>query len=226
MSIIDIPTEQTTALTDLLMGLVAVGGFISLYRLRFHTNQPKLNIWLFAFGFLAVASLVGTVAHGFAISPRLYFWLWQPINLALGLAIAMFVTGAVFDLWGETISRKVQMPMIGAAIIFYLITVLIPGTFLTFLAYEAIAMLFALAGYFYLAIRGKLKGAWWMVAGILITIVAAIIQAAGKDGIVIFWGLDHNGVFHLIQMFGVLALLFGLQISFTKEAEMPQPVIP
>lgn len=83
--------------------------------------------------------------------------------------------------------------MIGVAAAFYLITVLFPETFLTFIVYEAIAMLFAFAGYLYLAMKNRLAGAWWMVAGILVTIVAAAIQAAGKNGVVIFWGLDHKG---------------------------------
>jgi hypothetical protein len=210
MNIIDIPTEQTTALTDLLMGLLVIVLFLFINRMRSSTNTPKIFIWLCVFGFLGFASLVGTVAHGFAMSHELNFWLWQPINLALGMVIAMFVVGTTFDIWGESIYRRILLPMVGVAVIFYAITVIIPGTFLTFVAYEAVAMLFALGGYIFLALIGKLKGAWWMVAGILITMIAAVIQAVGKDGIFIFWGLDHNGVFHLIQMFGVLGLTIGL----------------
>jgi hypothetical protein len=222
MHIIDVPTEQTTALTDLIMGLFVAVVFFYLYRLRNDTNKQKVNIWLFTFGFLFVASLIGVIAHGLAMSPELYFWLWQPINLALGLAIAMFVLATVYDIWGEATYRKVRTPMIVVAVIFYVITVLIPGTFLTFVAYEAIAMLFALGGYLYLAFRNKLKGAWWMVAGILLTIIASVVQAVGQNGVVIFWGLDHNGVFHLIQMFGVVALGFGLKESLNADTDVLQ----
>jgi hypothetical protein len=49
-----------------------------------------------------------------------------------------------------------------------------------------------------------------MVAGIFITILAAVIQATGKAGKAIFWYFDNNGVFHLIQMFGIVLLLAGL----------------
>jgi hypothetical protein len=44
--------------------------------------------------------------------------------------------------------------------------------------------------------------------------MAAIAQAIGKKGVVIFLGLDHNGVFHLIQIFAILALMIGLNISY------------
>jgi len=222
MQVIDIPTEQTTALTDFILGLIVVGVFLSLYRLRSHANMPKVDIWLYAFGFLGLASFIGAPAHGLAMSPGLNFWLWQLIYLALGLVIAMFVTATVFDLWGENAYRRVLWPMVAVAIVFYLITVLISDSFLTFVAYEAVAMLFALAGYVYLAARHKLKGAWWMVAGILLTILAAVVQASGAKGVVIFAGLDNNGVFHLIQWFGVLTLWLGLRTALQKGAEMPQ----
>jgi hypothetical protein len=169
--------------------------------------------------FLGFASFIGAAAHGLAMSKEINFWLWQPISLALGLVIAMVVLATVYEIWGEAAYQKAQLPMIGVAVIFYTITILIPGTFLTFIVYEAIAMLFALAGFIYLAVRKHPSGAWWMVAGILITIVAAVVQAVGKTGVVLFLGLDHNGVFHLIQIFGVLALTMGLQKSLSEERD-------
>ncbi len=214
MKIIDIPTELRTAFTDLILGLVVVGVFIALYQLQGRTSTPKLNIWLSALGLLGLASLLGSIVHGIVLSPKSRFRLWQPLNLALGLVIAIFVTAAVYDVWGEAAFRKALLPMIGLAGIFYGITVVIPKTFLTFVAFEAAALLFALAGYFFLAVTVQLPGAWWMVAGILITLLAAVVQAAGKNGVVIFLGFDHNGVFHLIQIFGILAFMIGLYISF------------
>lgn len=216
MNIISIPTEQTTALTDFIMGILVVGVLIFLNRQRSSTSYPKLNIWLAAFGFLLFTSFLGAVAHGFAMSPGLNNLLWQPLNLALGLVIAMFVVAACFDMWGLPAFRRVLWPMVAVAVVFYGITLLIPGTFLTFIAYEALAMLFALVIYLILAIQKRLIGAWWMVLGVLITIAAAVIQAIGRNGVVLFWGLDHNGVFHFVQMFGVLALTAGITKSLER----------
>jgi len=64
-----------------------------------------------------------------------------------------------------------------------------------------------LGGYIYLSSRSKLNGAWLLVAGVLITSVSAV----GQDGVVLFFGLDHNRVFHLVQMLGVLTLAVGVQ---------------
>jgi hypothetical protein len=210
MTIIDRPTERTSALTDLMLVFVLTACFIALYRVEGSTDNPRILIWLALFGLLAAASLLGAIAHGFRMSPKANYRLWQPINLALGVVIALFVSAVVFDLWGEAAYLKVRLPMLAVAGIFYIITVVIPGTFLTFVAYEAVAMLFALAGYTYLAVQNLLPGAWWLVAGILLSIIAAGIQAGARKGQAIFWGLDNNGVFHLVQIAGVIVLTLGL----------------
>jgi hypothetical protein len=70
--------------------------------------------------------------------------------------------------------------------------------------------LFALGVYVYLLFTSTLSGVEWMVAGIFVTILAAVIQATGKAGKSIFWHFDNNGVFHLIQMIGIVLLMVGL----------------
>jgi len=49
--------------------------------------------------------------------------------------------------------------------------------------------------------------------------VAAVVQAVGQDGVVLFFGLDHNGVFHLVQMLGVLILAVGVQKGLVWETK-------
>ena len=45
------------------------------------------------------------------------------------------------------------------------------------------------------------------------TIFAAVVQAVWKTGKSIVWYFDNNGVFHLIQMIGIVLLLAGLKMS-------------
>lgn len=210
MQIIHSSTEQGTALTDFILGVLLLGILFLLYQ---KSGSLKVTYWMIAFGLLCAASFLGAVAHGFEMSASLNYWLWQPLNLCLGLVIAMFVVAACLDLWGEAASRTTLWIMIAVAIIFYVITVAIPGTFLTFVAYEAIAMLFALGVYIYLASQGNLAGSWMMVLGILITIIAAAIQALAPHGTPIILNLDNNGIFHVVQMFGLLAITSGVLAS-------------
>ncbi|MBN8579752.1 MAG: hypothetical protein J0L96_03705 [Anaerolineae bacterium] len=200
------PYERVTAWTDVLMGLLA--GFIA-FQLS-QISSLKFTVWIWAFGLLAISAFLGAVAHGYEMTRKTNDRLWMPINLSLGLALGLFVVGALFDLSGEAIARMALPVMLAIGFGFFLITVWKPGTFMTFIAYEAIAMLFALGVYVYLLFTSSLAGAGWMVTGVLVTVIAAAVQATGKAGKGIFWYFDNNGVFHIIQMAGMALLYFGL----------------
>jgi hypothetical protein len=206
MFTISSPYEKVTAWTDVLMGILA--GFVA-FQLAQETGF-KSAVWVGAFGLLAFSSFLGAAAHGFEMSRKANDRLWMPINLSLGLALGLFVVGALFDLSGERIARTTLPIMLAVGVGFFLFTLWKPGTFMTFIAYEALAMLFALGVYAYLFFMSVLAGAGWMLVGVLVTIVAAVVQATGKAGRGIFWYFDNNGVFHLIQMAGMVLLYVGL----------------
>ncbi len=210
---IDIPTEQTTAVTDAVLALLALVCMLYLYRVG-HTDRRKRNIWLAAYGLLFVGAGLGAVAHGFRLSPAAKDALWQPLFLSLGLTVAVFVVAVVYDAWGWSVARRVLWPMLAIGVGFYGLTRLIPGTFRVFIGYEAVAMLFALLVYGWLAYRRRLPGAGWMALGILTTIIAAVVQATETLALTFIWPFDYNGLYHLIQMAGILLLLAGLRAAF------------
>jgi hypothetical protein len=213
MEFIDIPTERTAAVTDVLLAMVALTGLLYLSRPSAGGGAFKVQVWSWALGLLAFAAALGAIAHGFKMSAQLNRLLWKPLNLALGLTVALFVVGVAYDLWGPAIARRALPIMIAMGVAFFAVTVLVPGTFLVFIAYESLAMLFALVAYILLAARGQLHGAAVMALGILVSIVAAAVQANGSVSIKVLWEFDHNGVFHLIQIVGVIVLVVGLRMG-------------
>lgn len=219
ITIIDIPTEQTTAATDLMLTIISIITAYGIYKLGKDIQPLKVRIWVTVFILLAIAALFGAVAHGFMMSEKMNFILWQPLNLALGLGVSLFAAGALFDLQKGSLHKAIIPGLLALGIIFYFITVFIPGSFLVFIIYEAVVMLFALTAYIILAFRGILRGAWWMVLGILITIIAAAIQASESVNIEVIWKFDHNGIFHIVQMVGVLVIYLGLTKSFHHPLE-------
>jgi len=72
-------------------------------------------------------------------------------------------------------------------------------------------MFFALGAYAWLFFTSALAGAGWVLAGVAVTLLAAAVQATGKAGRGIIWYFDNNGIFHLIQMIGLILLLAGLR---------------
>ncbi len=209
MQLNPVATELTTAATDALIAALA-GVCVVLLRQWRERDRWKVGVWSWVLGLLAVAALFGAAVHGFALSDRIQALLWQPLFLSLGLVVALFVVAAVYDWRGRDAARRILPIMLVVALLFYAITRLASGTFLVFVLYEAVAMLFALTIYVSLAVRRSLAGAGWIAAGIGLNIVAAAIQASGAVSITIIWPFDHNGVFHLVQIVAIVLLMRGL----------------
>lgn len=209
MKFTDSATEQTTALTDILV-LFTAAAAVTFLKWHSLSDPWKLNIWSAAFGLIALAALLGACAHGIIFTEVVHGRIWQFLNLCLGLAVSLFVVGVVYDLFGLAAGRRMLPVMILAGIVFFLITWRHPGIFFIFIVYEACALLFALAAYSWLAFQSKSPGAPWMAAGVLTSLAAAAIQAIASIRINIIWPFDHNGVFHLVQIVGLILLLRGI----------------
>ena len=97
MEFISIPTEQTTAITDAIMGVLAVACIF--YLGKFRERSPyKTGIWQWVFIFLTVSAFIGAAAHGFEMSKATNELFWKPITLFFGMMVALFMVGVVYDL--------------------------------------------------------------------------------------------------------------------------------
>ena len=208
------PAEQTTAITDIILALVAFGGILYLHRnLPADAGLWRINIWSAAFGLIGVAAVLGAWVHGVVVSGSVHNRIWLLLNLSLALAVSLFVAGVVYDLWGLSVCIRVLPIMLIAALAFFTATLIFPGIFFVFIVYEGLALIFALSAYIYLAVRGELPGTVFMAAGILVSITAAGIQAIKSITVKIIWQFDHNGIYHIVQTVGLLLLIYGLQLS-------------
>jgi len=214
MKFVKDPLEQTTAATDIVLALVAFGGIVFLLGLLLNSGELwKISIWSAAIGSIGLAAALGAVAHGLILSRTLHHCSWLVLNMALSLAISLFVVGVVYDLWGFEVSLKTLPILLIAGLGFYLTTLFYPGIFFLFIVYEGVALVFALAAYIYLTIQQDLPGAYLMAAGILASIIAAGIQANKSVVVTFIWRFDHNGIYHLVQVVGLLLLFAGLRKS-------------
>ncbi len=209
------PAEQTTAATDLLLAVVALGGILYLrWDPAAGTGDcSKINIWSAAIGLIGVAAVLGAAAHGLVLSPTRHRRIWQTLNMSLALAVSLFVVGVVYDLWGGAACRATLPLMLITGLVFFAATLMYPGIFFVFIAYEGLALIFALGAYIYLSILGALSGAEFIAAGILISMIAAAIQAKKSIALTLVWKFNHNGIYHILQIVGLLFLLIGLRWS-------------
>ena len=211
------PIEQVTAITNLPLALAALAAVTCLHPRR-HSQPFRARLWIGVFGGLALATGVGIFAHGLGLDAATRRLLWHPINAALALTVACFVAGAVLDRLGPSAARWALPALLLLSAGFFGYATFWASSFLPFIAYEGVAMLFCLAVYLNLAVQRRLPGAGWMVAGVGITILAAVVQATPVSfrlGVT----FDHNGIFHLVQLPGLVCLLTGLQKGLGPKPE-------
>jgi len=210
--LIDDPREQTTAATDALIAVIALRYALQLRGLR-PSDPWKAGLWSATFAGLSLAGGLGAVVHGLALSERARAALWRPLFLCLGAVVALFAAGATRDGWGEPAARRALPPLLLAAAGFFGLSQRLRRGFLVFVVYEAVAMLFALGVYVRLARAGRLDGAELMAAGVLLSILAAAVQASPLEITVLGIPFDHNGLFHLVQIAGLPLLAAGLRAA-------------
>lgn len=147
------------------------------------------------------------MAHGLSLEEGTRRHLWQPLNGALGLTLTGFVAGAVLDRWGAMAARRSfpGLVLVGAGFFFY------ATSFLAFVLYDGVATLFCLWVYGALALGRRSPGAGWMAAGVVPTLVAAVIQATHLLSFTFILSFDANGIFHLVQLPALGCLLVGLR---------------
>ena len=212
MELVASATERSTAGTDALLALVCLGCFLQLRRFR-DCDAWKVGIWSGAFALLGVGALLGAIAHGFEMADGVRALLWAPLYLSLGLAVALFGTGAVHDMFGPRASRRALPVLVVTALAFFALT-LLDGRFLAFVLYEGVVMALALAAYAWLAVTARLPGAGWMAVGIVLSLLAAALQATRiVPRLELVWTFDHNGIFHLVQMPALILLALGLTMA-------------
>jgi hypothetical protein len=207
-----IATEQTTAATDLLLGLLAISLVLALQWIK-SPDLSKKNYWSLMLCFLAGSSILGALAHGFEMSKTANYIIWYPLYFCLIGVIACFLLGSVHELWRKNRSAKMTPWLLASAFIIYLVTA-IPDFFLLFIIYEGLGMLISLGIFIWLFAHDKNKAALWMISGILVTIAAAAAQALGPFQWRLIWEFDHNGLFHLIQIPGIILIFLGIRNSF------------
>ncbi len=204
-------SEATTAATDALLGVVclAAAGVVLTTGTPFTWARA---LWTWAFTLLAGASLLGAVAHGLQMSAARRAALWQPLYLSLGLAVALVAVGAVHDWRGVAAARSLLPWALGAAALFLVAASAAGGAFVIFIVYEAAALVTALVIHGLLVVRGTPPGAPALALGVAISLAAAGVQVSGAR-VRLVWQFDHNGLFHLAQIPGVVALALGVRAN-------------
>ena len=191
-------SEPMTLATDYV--LAAAAAIIAVRVLRTAGGEDARRWWGVAFVALALGAALGGTHHGFRLEA-----LWKPTVLVLGVAAAAMVAGSALatapGMW-----RLALIALAAAKLAVYWTWVWRDDRFIWVLADTGSA--FALVALLHL-VAWRRPGSRWMVAGVAVSIVAALVQASRFD---LHPHFNHNDLYHLVQLGALLAYYRGVRV--------------
>jgi hypothetical protein len=182
--------EPMTLATDYLLGALTAWLCVSLWKQR--ESQRSRLCWTIAFGALALGALLGGTWHGLLQSGLL----WKATVLTIGVAsFAMLVATAIAVLSGTP--RTVLLMLAGVKFLVYATAMLIRDEFIVFVIDSGVT--FAVVAALHLWRFNS-----WILAGLAVSVIAALAQASGAAPHRYF---NHNDLYHVIQI-GAMVLFY------------------
>jgi hypothetical protein len=200
-------TEPATLITDYLLGAFTAALAWRLFAAARQNGLVSQWWWGVAFAATAVAGVAGGTVHGFrtALDPRVTAALWLVTIESLVVAAYAVVRGTLVGSPLSAAAAGSASLMAAGAFGVYGLWVAGNPRFVFAIAAYAVA-LGVLVGFKLSAWRTNPAGARWMIAGVLVSIIAAVVQQSG-------WSLhprfNHNDLYHVIQALGVWLLYRG-----------------
>lgn len=179
--------EPMTMATDYVLGAVATWFAFALFRYEHQTRRW----WALAFAALAAGAFLGGTWHGFVQSDVL----WKATTLSVGVASFAMVTGSAL----ATMRGRLLPILAGIKLAIYSGWMLFHDQFIYVVIDTAIAFL-ALAALHLWKWNGPI------LAGVLVSVIAALVQASGFK---LHPHFNHNDLYHVIQIGAVVLLYRG-----------------
>ena len=174
-------SEPMTLVTDYL--LAAVTAWLA-WRLR-GSAQHSRRWWAVAFAALALGAFLGGTWHGFVQNTIL----WKATLLSVGVASFGMVSGSAFAALSGR-ARDTVLWLAGAKLIVY---------WWWILGHDEFIYVVLDAGIAFAAVAAMHLWRWnaWIVAGVAVSVAAALVQASGYA---LHAHFNHNDLYHVIQL--------------------------
>lgn len=215
--------EPVTTLTDYAMALEA--GFLGVALLQENKRnfQRSRFFWGIAFGWVTIAAAAGGTSHGFApiLTLSVLNQLWLVMGYAIGCASFSMLLGTVFSTvsgwlrWGGLLAVGGKSALYFFQMGQYQEFVPIAIEYLSGLLIVLLLQLGQFVKQFVNQRRvdrrrvDQRRSAFWICSGIGVSLVAGGIQGA-RLSIAPF--LNHNDLYHLVQMVALYLLYRGVRI--------------
>ena len=184
--------EPMTLITDYVLG--GVTAWLAVLLFRNSDRQGSRKAWAVAFAALAAGAFLGGTWHGFVQNDVL----WKATVLSVGIASFAMLAGSAC----ATLSGGARKAVIGFALV-------------KLLAYSAWMLkrdefIFVVidTGVAFAAVAALHLWRWngWIVAGVAVSVAAALVQASG---FALHRHFNHNDLYHVIQIAAMVLFYRG-----------------
>jgi hypothetical protein len=161
-----------------------------------------VRFWAGALIFTGVAAATGGTFHGFRMMmpPWVEAATWKATMVAVGLASLCFASATIFTAFSHGV-RKVLLTIVAAKLVVYLVWLLIGDDDFRYAIYEYSPTMVAVLGVqLYLWLKRTNPAAPWIVAGIVISFLAAFVQMFGVG---FHKHFNQNDIYHVVQIVGL-----------------------
>ena len=200
-------TEPMTVATNAVLAVLA---FVFAVRLAHHSvaeGSAAAGCLAAALGATGVAALIGALAHGTdpAGNAALRDRFWRGALYATGfIGAASVASVAFFAARGST--RSAILAFAGIKLVVFIIRVTRHPEFRVAAADYGGALAIVLVGAAYEMFRRRAPGMTWLIVGVLVSLVAGIVQARR---LALHRHFNHNDLYHVIQMAALYAFYRG-----------------
>ena len=203
-------TEPATMLTDYGLGVLCALLGRRLWKAGQISTNVSVSYWAVGMGALSLASFAGGTVHGFSLvlAESVLRGLWKATAFAIGLASCCFLTGTMT----ASVAQPLQRGLTVAAAIqlaCYAAWMAMHDEFRYVIYNYGTALAVILLVQIYQGVVRKAPSAGWIVAGILVSFLGALVQ---QSGLALHPSFNHNDLYHVIQMAGIALLYRGASL--------------
>ena len=200
-------TEPATMLTDYGLGLLCALFGRWLWRTRKAATQTSVRCWAVGMGALALASFAGGTVHGFSLvlAETLLQGLWKGTAFAIGLAGCCFLIGTMIASAAKPLRDWLSIAAVGQ-FAGYVVWMATHDEFRYVIYNYGVTLTVILFVQLYQRVVRQAPSAGWIVAGILVSFLGALVQ---QSGLALHPSFNHNDLYHVVQAAGMVLLYRG-----------------
>ena len=201
-------SEPMTTVTDYLVTAVAWWLGAKLIARQECGGRPA-QLWGIGFLWVGLGALLGGTSHGFAtyLGDPAYIAIWKATVYSIGLSASFAVAGSIASApFRHPPGRLLHLLNIVAFAIYGAWMINHSGFIFVILHYVpamiAVALLHAIA-----YMKDRAPHAPWIILGVVVTLLGAIIQ---RSGFSLHRHFNHNDLYHLVQVGSLVLFYLGM----------------